>query len=226
MNAIDVFALNGNGYREPEIPDIDPPMSMQEVLADNAARVAAMHARDERIREYERVQEARRAETEEKRRRAKRALRQQRKEAWWARALFTNGYKIFAYEYFTRAIRGHLTPAEQAVFFLIFDRTVWWLKEWETIRLSQFIGGSLPDEDGFRAFSGTGLSRRTVISTLQRLEADGLVRRREKRGGNGLVEYALPEVHRVRELPRFAGVNIAYRGWMFTERGARVQVTL
>lgn len=183
-------------------------------------------ARHEEFLLRQREQAARQAESEEKRRRSKRLERTTRKELWWSRARFTNGYKLFAYEYFTRAIRGHLTPAEQAVFFLIFDRTVWWLKEWETIRLSQFTGGSLPDADGFRAFSGTGLARSTVIPTLQGLVADGLVRRRDKRGGNGLVEYALPAVHRVRELHRFAEVNITYRGVMFTERGAKVQVTL
>lgn len=226
MNSIIPSFRESNRNAIPVIPDLDPPMTLAEIYRDLEQRKMELEWRNAEARAYESKQERLKAEAEEKRRRAKRLARTTRKEAWWSRVTFTNGYKVFAYEYFTRAIRGHLTPAEQSVFFLIFDRTVWWLKEWETIRLSQFTGGSLPDEDGFRAFSGTGMSERTVRDTLRVLVADGLVRRRSKPGGNGLVEYALPEVHRVRDLPRFAGVNIAYRGWMFTETGARVQVTL
>lgn len=226
MNSIIPFAGNGNRIAVVEIPDFDTKSEKAESSRRIAEHYRDLESRMAEARAYEEKQERRKAEAEEKRRRAKRLARTTRKEAWWSRMTFTNGYKVFAYEYFTRAIRGHLTPAEQAVFFFVFDRTVYYLKEWETIRLSQFTGGSLPDDDGFRAFSGTGLKRRTLIPTLQRLVADGLLRRRDKPGGNGLVEYALPEVHRVRELPRFAGVNIAYRGWMFTETGARVQVTL
>lgn len=226
MNSIIPFARNGNRIAVAEIPGFDTKSEKAKSSRRIEEHYRDLESRMAEARAYEEQQERRKAEAEEKRRRAKRLARTTRKEAWWSRMTFTNGYKVFAYEYFTRAIRGHLTPAEQSVFFVIFDRTVWWLKEWETIRLSQFTGGSLPDEDGFRAFSGTGMSERTLRDTLRVLVADGLVRRRSKPGGNGLVEYALPEVHRVRELPRFAGVNIAYRGWMFTETGARVQVTL
>ena len=122
------------------------------------------------------------------------------------------GYRYYAYEFFTRQIRGHMTPSEQALFFLIFDRTVMWNKEWETIRLSQFVNGSLPRPDGSRLFWGTGLSERAVRDTLKRLVADGLVRRRDRPGGMGLQQYALPSVAAFRDLPRFAGKNISFTG--------------
>jgi hypothetical protein len=139
--------------------------------------------------------------------------------AWWAKMVYTNGYKTFAYEFFQRQIRGHLTPAEQAVFFLIFDRTVWWTKEWETIRISQFVNGSLPRPDGSRLFTGTGLSERAVQSTLKALVADGAVRRRDTPYGNGLQDYALPRVDLFHAVPRFDGVNISYEGRFFLEDG-------
>ena len=142
-----------------------------------------------------------------------------RREAWWNAFAFTPGYRLYTQEFFTRQIRGHLSPAEQSVFFFVFDRTVAWLKEWETIRMSQFTVGSLPDADGARAFWGTGVSERTVRDTLKVLVADGLVLRSDKAKGNGLQEYALPLVHLFRDLPRFAGVTISPRGVFFHDDG-------
>lgn len=226
MNSIIPFARNGNRIAAVEIPDFDT----KSEKAESSRRIAE-HYRDLESRMAEaRATEERRANAEaiaaEKRRLAKRLDRNIRKEAWWSKIAFTNGYKILAHEYFTRQIRGHLTPAEQSVFFFVFDRTVAWLKEWETIRMPQFTVGSLPDEAGVRAFWGTGMSERTVQSTLKVLVADGLVRRRAKRGGNGLVEYALPWAHQVRDLPRFAGVNITHRGVFIRPGEPPVEVTL
>lgn len=150
---------------------------------------------------------------------SKKADKTRRSKAWWLEAMIVPGYRYFAYEFFTRQIRGHMTPSEQAVFFLIFDRTVMWCKEWETIRLSQFVHGSLPRPDGSRLFTGTGLSERAVRDTLKRLVADGLVRRRDKPGGMGLQQYALPSVAVFRDLPRFAGKNISFRGVLIDDEG-------
>lgn len=223
------FARNDNAYRGAEIPDFDP----HDPVADMREHKARIEEYRRRSAEYARLNHEREARqdkaqrlSEEKQRVAKRLGRTMRKELWWSKVCFTNGYKILAYEYFTRTIRGCLSPAEQAVFFFIFDRTVWWLKEWETIRLSQFTVGSLPDADGLRRFTGTGMSERTVRDTLKVLVEDGLVLRRSKQGGNGLQEYALPRADQFRDLPRFAGMNITYRGTLFRPDGQSVQVTL
>lgn len=157
---------------------------------------------------------------------SKKGDKHRRSEAWWAAMTVTTGYKLFAHEFFTRQVRGLLSPAEQAVFFFIFDRTVWWLKDWETIRTAQFVNGSLPRPDGTRLYRGTGLSERAVRDTLKRLVADGLVLRRDKPGGNGLQEYGIPNVLAFRHLPRFAGENLGFTGRFIEGRGYAHEITI
>lgn len=217
---------NSNLAQSSEIPDFSDgaviPRSRTRAMSHNE-RIGPAAVLLERQRDQE-IAEQQAAEMEVQRRQYLQANptakdRKRRSGAWWAKMIYTNGYKVFAYEYLTRQIRGHLTPAEQAVFFLIFDRTVYWLKEWETIRISQFVNGSLPRDDGSRLFWGTGLSERAVQGTLKALVGEGLVLRRDTPCGNGLQDYALPRVDLFRTLSRFAGVNISYEGRFFLENG-------
>lgn len=226
MNFVIPFGHSGNKNPPAEIPDFDPSPTIERMRRERQEWIERLDRRDAEVQASIDRDAKIEAIAEEKRRLAKRVSRTIRKEAWWSRIAFTNGYKVLAHEYFTRQIRGHLTPAEQSVFFFVFDRTVAWLKEWETIRMSQFTVGSRPDAAGVRAFWGTGMSERTVRDTLKVLVADGLVLRRDKRGGNGLQEYALPWAHRVRALPRFAGVNITHRGMFIRPGEPPVEVTL
>jgi hypothetical protein len=166
------------------------------------------------------------AEKEARKARTRLTGKRKRSEAWLAENWCERGYKVYAQEFFANQIHGHLTPAEQKVFSLIFMRTVWFLKQWEVIRLSQFTDGSMPRDDGTRLFWGTGLSRRTVRDTLKALVADGLVLRRDKAGGNGLQEYALPRVDEFRDLPRFAGKNIGFSAPIYDAQGRYQTLTI
>lgn len=137
--------------------------------------------------------------------------RKRRSAAWWEKAQDTMpGYRLYLYEFLSRVLRQHLKPGEQAVVFFVFDRTAWWRKEWETIRYSQFENGSLPREDGTRAFCGCGLSRSQISATVTRLVDEGVILRRAKAGGNGLMEYSLPRADRFKELPRFANADLRF----------------
>lgn len=142
--------------------------------------------------------------------------RRRRREAWWAQR-FTHmqstwEYKAYAYEFFTRRIRQYLDASEQVVFFFIFERTVWWFKEWETIRMKQFVSGSLPRSDGTQNFCGTGLSERTVQRALVKLiDEKGLVVRREKPGGNGLMQYSIVGFWLMQKLPYFRDKDLTFQ---------------
>lgn len=184
------------------------PISRAELREWQRAQIAEQQARILEI-ERERVVEVRKRHRQAVGKSPK-ADKTRRSESWWCKIAYTRGYKTYLLEFLHMRVFGHLSPAEQVLVSFIFMRTVWWLKEWETVRMSQFVSGSRPRDDGTQAFCGTGLSERTVQETLKRLVADGLVLRRDKPFGNGLQEYALPRVDLFRSLPRFAGVNLTF----------------
>lgn len=184
------------------------PINRAELRAWQRAQVAEQSARLAQ-QDRELVAEVRKRHRQTVGKSAK-ADKTRRSESWWCRVAFTRGYKTYALEFLHWRVFGHLAPAEQVLVLFIFMRTVWWLKEWETVRMAQFVSGSLPRADGTQGYCGTGLSERTVQDTLKRLVADGLVLRRDKPFGNGLQEYALPRVDLFRALPRFAGANLTF----------------
>lgn len=131
-------------------------------------------------------------------------------------------YRVFVREFLSRVLRAHLSPSEWCVLDFIFDRTLQWGKQWETIRLRQFVGGSLPDANGFQAFCGCGLGERAVREACHKLRDAGLIEIRDKPNGNGLREFSITRadvlIHRIEawELP--AGQAIRYRTrWPGTE---------
>jgi DNA-binding transcriptional ArsR family regulator len=133
--------------------------------------------------------------------RASKSQKRRRSEAWWSAQGDIEPvwqYRIFTREFLSRCIRSQLSATEWSVLDFIFDRTVNWGKQWETIRMSQFVSGSLPDKDGFQAFCGTGLSKRTVQYALEKLEAGGLIVVRDKTNGNGLRELSVQRVDKIK----------------------------
>lgn len=133
-----------------------------------------------------------------------------RSEAWWSKMAYTPEYRTMYFEITMRCLRDRLTPAEFMVFTFVMDRTVGWLKEWEVIRMKQFLHGSIPDERGFQQFCGTGLAERTIQRAIASLEESGLIRVRDKADHSGLREYRVITVGELTELETPEGKGLRY----------------
>ena len=96
-----------------------------------------------------------------------------RNSAYVAKAVYGSDQQYLARNYLRRKLRESLSPSEYMLVDFIFDRTIEWGKSFETIRMSQFMTGSLPWENGERSFCGTRLSERTIRDALNRLENKG-----------------------------------------------------
>lgn len=138
----------------------------------------------------------------------------QRSEAWWGARIRAPGYNIFYQNFLRRCVREHLSPTEWVVLDFIYDRTLGWDKEWEKITVRQFLRGSRPNDQGYRAFCGVGIKSETTLrKALTSLEVNGLIQVREHDGGAR--SFALTRLDRliveIEQASRPFGSQIRYR---------------
>lgn len=81
-------------------------------------------------------------------------------------------YRDF-HRFISRYWKRHMTSAEYSVLDMIFDRTVGWGKLFEYISLNQFVNGVWNEKSVYS--DGTGIPKRTVQRTLNRLLEKGLI---------------------------------------------------
>lgn len=113
------------------------------------------------------------------------ATKARRSEAWWNKRVMSPEYNFFYRNFLSRCIRAYLSPTEWAVLSFIFDRTLGWDKEWERISVRQFLYGSKPNEQGFKAFCGIGIQSETTLrEALKTLVRYKLIQVKEHEGGS------------------------------------------
>lgn len=100
----------------------------------------------------------------------------------------------------------HLTALERLAVMFIYDRTLGWNKEWETITIEQFtkgVFGYCKDTDKFECFAAPFTRDRTrAQNVLKGLVEKGVIFRREiPNHPKGMIEYSLNIDWRVPPVP-------------------------
>lgn len=83
-----------------------------------------------------------------------------------------------------RWLKSKLRPTQHIVFGFIFDRTVWWNKEWEIVTANQIRSGVRTSDERL-VHTGTGLARSTINEALSFLVQEGYLAREWTRQSNG-----------------------------------------